>query len=324
MVRILIILFFTLTSFPAAAASGQFLTAATASEIEAIEVAKNVYVMHGINQFPSPENQGLTANLGFVVDDSGVIVIDSGSSQKHGRLLVEEIEKITPLPVIAVFNTHLHGDHWLGNNAIRKRFPEAQFYANKNMVEAAQPSLGENWVTLLNSITDGAITGTQPLPPTHSLSNNDIVNFGQVTIKIQSNNAAHTTTDIILSVKLDSGISVVFLGDVALHQRIGRMDDGNFKGNIEALDRAIALNADAYVPGHGPTTKGNSSALLYRDYLAKLYEETELWYEEGLTDFEIKDKIFPAFKPWHHWGGFDEAFGRHVSLIYLEIEESSF
>jgi glyoxylase-like metal-dependent hydrolase (beta-lactamase superfamily II) len=324
MFRIFIILLFAIASLPVVATPKTFLTPNTVLEIESIEVAKNIYVVHGINQSPTPENKGLIANLGFVVNDSGVIVIESGASQKHGGLLVKAIEKTTSLPIIAVFNTHQHGDHWLGNNAIRKRFPAAKFYANKTMVETAQSTVGDDWVTLLNSLTDGAITGTQPFPPSYPLANNDILNFGNVTIKIHSNDAAHTGTDIIVSIEQNSTKHAVFLGDVGLHQRIGRMDDGNFKGNIEALDNAITLQADVYVPGHGPTTLGSSSAQLYRDYLSLLYEQTERWYEEGLTDFEIKDKIRPAFKQWEHWEGFNEEFGRHVSLIYLEIEEASF
>lgn len=323
MLRTLIILF-TLASSPVTAISKDFFTPKSVSEIKAIEVAKSVYVLHGINQNPTPENQGFIANLGFVVNDTGVIVIESGGSRKHGNLLIKEIEKVTSLPVVAVFNTHVHGDHWLGNNAVQKHYPKVKFYASKNTVEATQSGVGDDWVNILNSLTNGAITGTQPFPPSHSLSNDDMVRFGNVTIEIQRNDTAHTPTDIVVSVKQDSGMSVVFLGDVGLHQRIGRMDDGNFNGNIEALDKAIALQADIYVPGHGPTTKGNLSAQLYRDYLSTLYEETERWYEEGLTDFEIKDKIRPAFNQWEHWEGFEEALGRHVNLIYLEIEEASF
>jgi glyoxylase-like metal-dependent hydrolase (beta-lactamase superfamily II) len=32
-------------------------------------------------------------------------------------------EKITNKPIVAVFNTHVHGDHWLGNQAIVERYP---------------------------------------------------------------------------------------------------------------------------------------------------------------------------------------------------------
>ena len=256
MLRILIILLFTLASLPVAAISKNFITPKTVSEIEAIEVVKNVYVLHGINQNPTPENQGLIANLGFIVDDLGVVVIESGGSQSHASLLINEIQKITSLPVIAVFNTHVHGDHWLGNNAIRKRFPEAKFYANKKMVEQAQSSTGDDWVTLLNSLTKGALSDTQPHPPTQSLSNNDIIIFGNVAVKILITEVAHTATDIIVSIEQGLSNRVVFLGDIGLHQRIGRMDDGNFEGNIKALDMAIALKADIYVPGTALPPRG--------------------------------------------------------------------
>ncbi len=322
--RILLILLFSLASLPAAAVSQDFLTPKSVLEIEALEVVKNVYVLHGINQNPTPENQGLIANLGFIISDLGVVIIESGGSQYHGDLLLKEIKKITSLPVIAVFNTHVHGDHWLGNDAIRQRFPDAQFYASKQMVEQAQSNTGDDWVTLLNGLTNGALSGTQPHPPTLSLSNNEVVQFGNVVLKALINDVAHTATDMIIFIEQGLSESAVFLGDIGLHQRIGRMDDGNFEGNINALDRAIAVKADVYVPGHGPTTPGILSAQLYREYLSTLYKETERLYEEGLADFEIKEKIRPAFKPWEHWEGFDAAFGRHVSLIYLEIEEAFF
>lgn len=324
MFRIVVTLLFTLLSLSVVASNQYSFTPKKVSEIEAIEVVKNIYVLHGINQSPTPDNQGLIANLGFIVGDLGVVVIESGGSQRHANLLLKEIEKITPLPVIAVFNTHIHGDHWLGNNAIHKRYPEAKFYANKKMVEQAQSTIGDDWVTILNGLTNGALSETQPHPPTQSLSNNDIIVFGNVAVKILINEVAHTATDIIVSIKHELSKGAVFLGDIGLHQRIGRMDDGNFEGNINALDMAIALKADVYVPGHGPATQGILSAQLYREYLSTLYTETERLYEEGLTDFEIKEKIRPAFKRWEHWDGFGEAFGRQVSLIYLEIEEASF
>jgi len=73
------------------------------------------------------------------------------------------------------------------------------------------------------------------------------------------------------------------------------MDDGHFKGNIAALDKAISLGADVYVPGHGPTTAGPLAAQSYRDFLDTLYSSTAELFEEGLADFEIKEKILPKF-----------------------------
>ena len=48
----------------------------------------------------------------------GVILVDPGSTYQVGKQVLAEIKKVTTKPVVAVFNTHIHGDHWLGNQAI--------------------------------------------------------------------------------------------------------------------------------------------------------------------------------------------------------------
>ena len=299
-------------------------TPETIASIDVINVTNDVYVLHGVNQLPNQRNRGLIANLGFIVSDSGVVVVDSGGSAEHGRLLLEKIATITAAPVIAVFNTHIHGDHWLGNAAIAEQFPQAEFYAHEKMAELAQAGEGKRWIEIFNQLTEGALQETVPFPPTTSISNDDQFSFGDINVTVLTEERAHSVGDIIVFVEKKNAASVVFTGDIAVHNRMGIMDDGSFKGNIAALDKLIALNAGVYVPGHGPTMNGPTLTLAYRNYLAKLYAETQIYYEEGLADFEIKGKILPGFSAWKSWYGFDEAFGRHVNLVFLEVEEEEF
>ena len=58
-------------------------------------------------------------NPAFVIGADGVVVIDPGSSVQTGEMVLRQIGQVTGLPVVAVFNTHIHGDHWLANQAIR-------------------------------------------------------------------------------------------------------------------------------------------------------------------------------------------------------------
>ena len=55
-----------------------------------------------------------------------------------------------------------------------------------------------------------------------------------------------------------------------------------------------------------------------------LYAQTEYFYNAGLADFEIKEKILPLFKTENSWEGFEANLDKHVSLVYLEIEENYF
>jgi hypothetical protein len=76
------------------------------------------------------------------------------------------------------------------------------------------------------------------------------------------------------------------------------------------------------LPSDGPTTKGTTLTRQYRNYLKTLYTQVEYFYNAGLTDFEIKEKILPLFKTESSWEGFEVNFGKHISLVYLEIEEN--
>ena len=93
------------------------------NEMSLKEVADNVYVVHGTRSMPDKDNKGFISNSGFVVGDEGVVIIDTGGSLQIGEMLLQKIGEVTDKPVIAVFNTHVHGDHWMGNASIRKAYP---------------------------------------------------------------------------------------------------------------------------------------------------------------------------------------------------------
>jgi glyoxylase-like metal-dependent hydrolase (beta-lactamase superfamily II) len=113
---------------------------------------------------------------------------------------------------------------------------------------------------------------------------------------------------------------VLFLGDNVMNGRFGRMDEGgSFRGNIAACERALAVPATTFVPGHGQT--GDKSIVAaYRDYLAILFDTAKAEYDRGKQDYEMKDSIRAKLVPYTGWVGFDLNFGRHVSGAVLEIE----
>ena len=94
-----------------------FLVGPPVKDILPIQLSKHVWMIFAPDGFPTPENRGMMSNVTFVVSTAGVIILDSGSSLQIGQMAIRMIKKVTPLPVIAVFNSHFHGDHWLGNHA---------------------------------------------------------------------------------------------------------------------------------------------------------------------------------------------------------------
>lgn len=289
-------------------------------EFAAKPISERVYVVHGPLALPNKENAGFINNPGFVVTSRGVVIIDPGSSRAIGERLLAAIGRVTQQPVIAVFNTHVHGDHWLGNDAIRRAHPQAVIYAHPRMRDAINNGAGESWIALFEQMTEGAIKETTVVPPDMAVDDGEIVKLGDRRFRIHHTGIAHTDGDIMVEV-LEEG--VLFLGDNAFAERMPRLDDGHFNGNIAALDAALKTSARHFVPGHG-RTGGPEVARNYRDMLSRLYASVEKHYEQGLSDYEMKPKVAEDLAAYRGWSGFDEALGRLVSLAYLQVEAEAF
>ena len=59
-------------------------------------------------------------NVLFYVGSSGVAVVDSGTTPREGKTVVDEIRSVTDKPILYLFLTHGHPDHVQGACA----FPE--------------------------------------------------------------------------------------------------------------------------------------------------------------------------------------------------------
>ncbi|HED17350.1 MAG TPA: MBL fold metallo-hydrolase [Gammaproteobacteria bacterium] len=284
------------------------------------KLSRHVYVIHGPVGLPNPKNQGFMNNPVVVITAAGVVVIDPGSSLYSGRMVLRQLRSISSKPVTHVFNSHIHGDHWLGNQAIRDAYPKVKIYAHPRMIEEAKAGGGDSWVKIMERVTRGATAGTRPVYPTHALKDGQLIKVGGISFRVYLGKHQHTMTDAMIEVVEDS---VMVTGDNALYTRIGSMDDGSFRGNIAALDLAIKLNSKVYIPGHGPS--GDASVIKpYKTYLETVYNMASRLSEDGLADYEMKGKIAAKLKAYWDWAGFEIEFGRHISLAVLEYEQAGF
>jgi glyoxylase-like metal-dependent hydrolase (beta-lactamase superfamily II) len=284
------------------------------------QVADGVYVIHGPLGVPSVENQGFINNPTFVIGSDGVVVIDPGASVQTGEMVLRQIHKLTDLPIVAVFNTHIHGDHWLANQAIREAYPKVPIFGHETMLKLVRKGEGRAFLATLMRMTDGAVEGTVEVPPESLADDGQTLRFGGVELRVLYEPKAHSSSDIMLELPRRK---VLLLGDNAMNHRFGQMDGGTATGNIAALDRALSTQDEVFVPGHG-RTGGREVAEVYRDYLTRLKSEVAKYYEEGMSDFEMKPRVIEAMGPFRDWVDFDRNIGRHISLVYLEVEAEQF
>jgi len=283
------------------------------------KLTERVFVVHGPNEIPNKANQGFMNNPAFVLVRNGVVVIDPGSSKQVGDMLLKRIASVTKDPVIAVLNTHIHGDHWLGNDAILRAYPKAVIYAHPKMMEKAVTE-GQNWLRLMNQLTDNGIKGTKAVVPNLGVENEETLALGGLHFRIHHTGVAHTDGDIMVEVVEEK---VMFMGDNAVVERTARLDDGHFLGNIEACEVALRADVRHFVPGHGKSN-GRAVVTAYRDWLKALYGSVKKYYAQGLSDFEMKDKVVAELKPYQQWATFDSEVGKLISLAWLQVEQASF
>jgi len=289
-------------------------------DYKADKIAQHTWVIHGPIGLPNPENKGFMNNPAFTITENSVVVFDPGSSKQAGEMVLRQISKLTKKPVTHIFNSHIHGDHWLGNQAIEAAYPDVRIYAHPEMIKQAKAGEAESWIKAMEQLTEGATKGTKAVIPSEALRDKQEVVVDGMVFRAYLTDHAHTKTDAMIAIV---GDSVMVMGDNVLNQRIGRMDDGSFRGNMQACEIAKATSIKTFVPGHGPSGDA-SSTLSFCDYLNILYTEVGIQAEEGLSDFEMNPLIVKRLTAYEEWNGFEDGFGKHISLAMLEYETASF
>jgi glyoxylase-like metal-dependent hydrolase (beta-lactamase superfamily II) len=284
------------------------------------QVAENTWVIHGPLEMPNVANQGFMNNPGIVITDTGIVLVDPGSSLQSGEMVLRMIKQVSDKPVVAVFNTHVHGDHWLGNQAIRTAYPDAPIYGHTEMLAMIADGAGDTWVDLMDRLTEGATRGTEVVAPGHAVKHGDRVKVGNKTFRIHHYGQAHTLTDIMIEIEEDG---VIFLGDNVTADRIPRLSDGTFMGNINAIDKIMESNAKTWIPGHGPT--GDKSIVsTYREYLQAVYAAAKEAFSNDMDSSDVKAISVNTTTKYKDWSGYDEELGPHGAQAYMEVEAAEF
>ncbi|MGE0760561.1 MAG: MBL fold metallo-hydrolase [Pirellulaceae bacterium] len=184
------------------------------------------------------------AYIAYLDGRSDCAVVDPGFN--HGEIIefIEERE----LTVAAILNTHGHADHIAGNEALKRRWPEAPLVIG---AEDA-PKLTD---PVLNLSRPFGADVTSP-PADILLLGGDRYSCAGFDFEIAAC-PGHSIGHIVFIWKGESPW-VVFGGDVLFRGSIGRTDfpDGSFEDLAEAIrSKLYVLPDDTLVlPGHGDVT----------------------------------------------------------------------
>lgn len=251
--------------------------------------------------------QGGVGNVGFIIGDKGVIVVDTTISSSGSKELLDDIAKITPRPVNAVLLTHGDIDHVGGL---------ASFPAGTTII--AQENTKKR-------MEQGAAGGRSPVPadhvPNHTVASRETLVLDGVKLELLHWAPAHTDGDLVIFVPEQK---VVFTGDVfALDQPrplVHREEGGSSEGWITTAKGILALDADRFVVGHGEVQGRQALEQRLQQAIAEREQITKL-VAEGKSLPEIQAAVGdpPPGQAGPAPGG--PRFEAYSKVVYEELTE---
>ena len=277
------------------------------------EVAPGNFVHFGKHvNFEDPAHDDI-ANIGFIIGDGCVAVIDTGGSVAVARALKDAIREYTQTPICYVINTHVHFDHVLGNVVFRDEKPT--FIGHVNLPGAIQ----SNRKFFLESF--GADLGANAseadiIAPDRTVEDTLELDLGGRTLVLSAYPEAHSATDISV---FDESTGTLWLGDLLFRERVPAID-GSVKGWIAVLDAlAKQEGVKRVIPGHGTVADSLPAALAdERRYLQLLIEEARPIIAEGGTIEQAMERV--GISEHDHWQLWDQHHRRNVSRAFTELE----
>jgi len=277
------------------------------------QVAPGVYVHEGLLEDWLPANRGDVANLGFVVGNRCVAVIDTGGTPAVGEALRAAVAQATPLPVCYVINTHAHPDHLLGNAAFR--VPAATFVANAKLSAA----LGAREPYYRNALKRDFALELPPgavVYPGQGVARQLELDLGGRVLQLDAWPTAHTDNDLTV---YDRQTRTLFLSDLLFVRHMPVLD-GSLRGWLAVLKDLARFDVAVAVPGHGPVSTQWPGVLADEQrYLGSLLEETRAAIRQGQTITQAVDRV-GADAEAGRWLLAERFHRRNATAAYAELE----
>lgn len=211
------------------------------------EIAPGVYAHQAPVTVMDAASGGDIANIGFVVGDDAVAVIDTGGAVIIGQRLKAAIEKITDKPIRYVINTHEHPDHVFGNAAFVA--PGVIFVGHQNLPRSLAVRGPLYIQTLRKTMGAALIDDVKLIPPTLlvPLGKDMRLDLGHRILVLHAWPPMHTDCDLTI---FDTATKTLFAGDLVFLQHVPVID-GSVIGWLKAMPELAKIPARLVIPGHG-------------------------------------------------------------------------
>jgi quinoprotein relay system zinc metallohydrolase 2 len=288
---------------------------ATGAGFSLEEAAPGVWVHQGQVAMMSEDNGGDIANVGAIIGEEAVAVVDTGGSLVEGEAFLAALRQRTQKPIRFVINTHAHPDHIFGNGAFARE--GATFVGHKNLPRALA-ARGAYYLESFRAAMGEALKGVVIIGPTQTVDATATLDLGGRKIMLQAWRTAHSDCDLTV---FDAQTQTLFAGDLLFLGHVPVVD-GSLVGFLDLAEQLAKIPATRAVPGHGPAVAPWPRALDdQRAYLMRLTADLRAAIKKGDN---VGDAAGAAGQSERgNWKLFDHYNARNATAGFAELEWSS-
>jgi cyclase len=274
--------------------------------------------------------------------EHSVLVFDTHFTPEAGEVLLAEIRAITPKPVRYIVNSHWHADHTHGNQV----FADAQIISSANarrdILQIDLPSFNRTGTIAQTQLTKlrqemskesipaqiqrlreqiklreeylQSASRLKITAPVVALDDSLTIQDGKQEVRLQFLGAGHTDGDIVLFLPAQK---IAFVGDLFFNDALPNVQDANVLQWMKTLEEVLKLDADKFIPGHGPvgSKKDIESFQHYLEELKTLVQpsvDRGDGMEQALRDIQIPAK----YTSWQ----FQNFFQSNIQKMFAELK----
>ncbi len=278
----------------------------------------------GVYAYLVPDGSWGLSNAGLVVDNAESLLIDTLFDKNLTREMLTEMAAATPAAesIDTLVVTHGNGDHFYGSELLK----DARIIASKACAEEMKnsppeilaqflemaPSLGPAGEFAVKMFGRFDFKGLNPRPATRTFEGRMDLKVGEKEVSFIEVGPAHTEGDVIVYIPENK---IVFAGDMLFIGGTPIMWAGPLSNWTAACDLMLDLDADWFVPGHGPVTDKKGVADV-KGYLEFIHAEALKRYDAGMSRQEaVADIDLGPYKAWGDW----ERIVVNMNTLYKEF-----
>ncbi|MEX2124809.1 MAG: MBL fold metallo-hydrolase [Woeseia sp.] len=259
----------------------------------------------------------LVPNVGIVVGEEGVLVIDTGMGPANAEIILSEVREITSLPVRYLVTTHFHPEHNFGAQSFPAEtlllYPIAQHRDLQNKGEEYR-----SWfIEMFGDDVRELLEPVELVEPDLTFERQVRVDLGNLPVHVfWFGHSAHTGGDTVVYLPRQK---LAFVGGLAPNHLFPILADADSSvlGWLATLEPLSALDAEIIVPDHGKVG-GPDLIETVREYLTAIQAESRELKRRGVPLESAQDTLHAEFSERYPDWGEDHWIRNAVERAYAE------